>query len=181
MLPRFAILALLTLPLTACDEQARSDLRRNIGFGQAEPEQPAGPRPPAVSPLVQPIETAAAEPRPVPTVEPLTYRTTAFAAGGNAPFWNVQINGNSATYRTAENGDGRQIPVNRLTFNNGVEYIGVLDGRPFVVNLRAARCRDSVSGTRFPLTAKLTVRGTPQPGCAAPAEPVLEAAVPAAG
>ncbi|MGR3419713.1 MAG: COG3650 family protein, partial [Paracoccus sp. (in: a-proteobacteria)] len=129
-----------------------------------------GPRPPAVSPLEQPIETGAMAPRPIPTVEPLTYRTTAFAASGNEPFWSVQINGNTATYRTPENGDGRGIQVNRLTFDEGVEYIGVLDGRPFALNLRAARCRDSMSGKRMPLTARLTVTGDQYTGCAAPAQ-----------
>ncbi|MEE2862155.1 MAG: hypothetical protein VYB46_15280 [Pseudomonadota bacterium] len=170
MFPRLALLALMTLPLAACDGQAMTDLRRTVGLDQPEPEQPTGPRPPAVSPLEQPIETGAMAPRPIPTVEPLTYRTTAFAASGNEPFWSVQINGNTATYRTPENGDGRGIQVNRLTFDEGVEYIGVLDGRPFALNLRAARCRDSMSGKRMPLTARLTVTGDQYTGCAAPAQ-----------
>nr|WP_111301688.1 hypothetical protein [Paracoccus saliphilus] len=178
LFPRFALLALMSLPLAACDSTAMTDLRRNIGLdaGAAEPEVPEGPRPPAVSPLVQPIETGGAAPKPVPTVEPLTYRNTAFAARGNEPFWSVDIAGNTATYRTPEDEEGRQIQVNRLTFNNGVEYIGVLEGRPFVVNLRAARCRDSMSGKRFPLTARLTVSGQSHTGCGTPAQPAPAAA-----
>ncbi|WP_176562715.1 hypothetical protein [Paracoccus liaowanqingii] len=170
MFPRLASLALLILPLAACDTQALSDLRRGIGLDQAaaEPEVPAGPRPPAVSPLEQPIETAEAPPRPVSMAEPLTYRNTAFLAGGNEPAWTVEIAGNTATYRTPDSPSGRQIPVNRLVFNQGVEYIGVLNGRPFVVNLRAERCRDSMSGARLPLTARLTVAGEAQPGCGTP-------------
>lgn len=191
MLPRLASLALLILPLAACDTQALSDLRRGIGLDQAEaqPEQPAGPRPPAVSPLEEPIETAGAAPRPVSMAEPLTYRNTAFLAGGNEPAWTVEISGNTATYRTSDSPSGREIPVNRLVFNQGVEYIGVLNGRPFVVNLRAARCRDSLSGARLPLTARLTVAGEARPGCgtpgaapapveAAPVEAAPEAAAP---
>ena len=171
--PRFALLALMTLPLAACDSAAMTDLRRNIGLdaAEAEPQVPEGPRPPAVSPLVQPIETGGAAPKPVPTVEPVTYRNTAFTARGNEPFWSVDIAGSTATYRTPENQDGRQIQVNRLTFDSGVEYIGVLNGQPFVVNLRAARCRDSMSGKRFPLTARLTVSGQTAAGCGAPAGP----------
>lgn len=171
MFPRFALLALLTLPLAACDGQAMTDFRRSVGLEEPAPEQPAGPRPPAVSPLVEPIETGAATPRPIPTVEPLTYRNTAFVASGNAPDWSVQINGNTATYRTAEDIDGRQIQVNRLTFDEGVEYIGVLNGRPFALNLRAARCRDSATRARMPLTARLTVQGEQLPGCAQAAQP----------
>lgn len=171
--PRFALLALISLPLAACDSAAMTDLRRNIGLEQAEaePEVPEGPRPPAISPLVQPIETGGAAPRPVSTVEPLTYRNAAFVAGGNEPFWNVQISGDTATYRTPENQEGRQIQVNRLTFASGVEYIGVLNGQPFVVNLRTGRCRDDMSGERLPLTARLTVSGQTQTGCGAPAQP----------
>ncbi|WP_410217824.1 hypothetical protein [Paracoccus sp. (in: a-proteobacteria)] len=170
--PRLALLALLTLPLAACDSEAVTDLRRNIGIdrAEAEPEVPAGPRPPAVSPLEQPIETGAAAARPIPTVEPLTYNSTAFVAGGNEPAWSVEISGNTATYRTAEDQTGRQIQVNRLLFDKGVEYIGVLEGRPFVVNMRAERCRDSGIRKRQPLTARLTVTGQTIAGCASPAQ-----------
>lgn len=180
MFSRLAFLALLTLPLVACDSQAMSDLRRGVGLDQPEPEPevPAGPRPPAVSPLQQPIETGAASPRPVPTAEPLTAGTTAFVARGNEPFWNVQISGNTATYRTPDNQDGRRITVNRLVFDQGVEYIGVLNGRPFVVNMRAAECQDSMADERFPLTARLTVSGATLTGCASPAQPVAATAAP---
>ncbi|WP_304615682.1 hypothetical protein [Paracoccus sp. (in: a-proteobacteria)] len=170
MFPRFALVALLTLPLAACDSEAMTDLRRNIGLGaeaEPQPETPAGPRPPAVSPLVQPIETGT-EARPVATVEPVTYRAEAFVARGNEPFWNVQVAGNTATYRTPENQSGRAIQVNRLNFAGGVEYIGVLGGRPFVLNLRPGECQDSMADERFPLTARLTVQGQTRTGCAAP-------------
>ncbi|MFN4102196.1 MAG: hypothetical protein ACK4GT_20745 [Pararhodobacter sp.] len=170
MFPRFTLIALLTLPLAACDNEAMTDLRRNLGMeaAEAQPEEPAGPRPPAVSPLEQPIETGTAAPKPVATVEPLTYRATAFVARGNEPFWNVQVAGNTATYRTPENQNGRQIQVNRLAFAGGVEYIGVLNGRPFVLNMRPGECQDSMADERFPLTARLTVSGNTVAGCASP-------------
>ncbi|WCQ98527.1 COG3650 family protein [Paracoccus aestuarii] len=168
---RLAMLALLTLPLAACDSEAMTDLRRGVGLDrteEAQPAQPEGPRPPAVSPLVEPIETGAEPPRALSTAEPLTYRATAFVARGNEPDWNVQISGNTATYRTPDTPNGRQIQVNRLVFDRGVEYIGVLNGRPFVVNMRAAPCQDTMSDERFPLTARLTVTGQTRTGCAAP-------------
>lgn len=169
MFPRFALAAMMTLPIAACDSEAMTDLRRNIGMEATEEAaaEPAGPRPPAVSPLVQPIETGAA-PRPVATVEPLTYRATAFIARGNEPFWNVQVAENAAIYRTPDNQSGRQIQVNRINFAGGVEYVGVLNGRPFVLNMRPAACQDSMSDERFPLTARLTVSGQTRTGCAAP-------------
>lgn len=182
MFPRIALIALMTLPLAACDSEAMTDLRRNLGMeeaAEAQPEEPEGPRPPAVSPLVAPIETGATAPAPVPTVEPLTYQATAFVARGNEPFWNVQVAGNTATYRTPENQNGRQIQVNRLAFAGGVEYIGVLNGQPFVLNMRPGRCQDSMADQRFPLTARLTVRGNTVEGCAAPGTPAAPAATPA--
>lgn len=184
--PRLAMLALMTLPLAACDSEAMTDLRRNVGLEQApaEPEEPAGPRPPAVSPLEQPIETGAGA-RAIATAEPLTYRATAFVARGNEPDWNVQISGTTAVYRTPDTPNGRQIAVSRIVFDRGVEYIGVLGGRPFVVNLRAAECQDSMSGDRSALTARLTVSGQTRTGCAAPGQtPTAETAAeasPAAG
>lgn len=176
MFPRLALAALMTLPLAACDSAAMTDLRRNVGLEPAEttPAEPAGPRPPAVSPLEQPIETGDAA-QPVSTAEPLTYNAAAFVAGGNAPDWNVQVAGDTATYRTAENTTGRQVQVNRIVFASGVEYIGVLDGRPFVLNMRAERCQDSVTRERYALTARLTVSGQPYGGCAMTAQPAAPA------
>ncbi|MFN3276489.1 MAG: COG3650 family protein [Paracoccus sp. (in: a-proteobacteria)] len=173
MIMRFTLLALLTLPLAACDGEAMSDLRRNLGIDEAEapPEEPTGPRPPAVSPLVAPIETGEAAATPVAIIEPLTAQATAFVARGNEPFWNVQVAGNTATYRTPENQNGRQIQVNRLSFAGGVEYIGVLGGRPFVLNMRPGQCQDSMADQRFPLTARLTVSGNTVEGCASPGTP----------
>lgn len=181
---RLALLALISLPLTACDTQTMTDLRRNIGLDQPEPEpeEPAKPRAPAVSPLVQPIETGTPG-KPIPTAEPLTYRATNFVARGNEPFWNVEIAGNTATYRTPENQSGRKISVNRLVFDRGVEYIGVLNDRPFVVNMTATECQDTMADQKYPLTARLTVSGQTQQGCASvaqPAEAAAEADAPAA-
>ncbi|MBU2958084.1 hypothetical protein Q4511_10375 [Paracoccus sp. 1_MG-2023] len=164
---RLALLALITLPLAGCDSAAMTDLRRNIGLEEAapEPQDPAQPRPPAVSPLEQPIETGAEAPRAIPGAEPLTYNATAFVARGNEPFWNVEISGGSATYRTPDNQNGRSVSVDRIVFADGVEYVGVLDGRPFVVNLRAQECQDTMADEKFPLTASLTVRGQKLSGC----------------
>ena len=178
---RLALLALISLPLTACDTQSMADLRRNIGLDQSEPEaeDPAKPRPPAVSPLVEPIETGTAPARPIPTAEPLTYRATNFVARGNEPFWNVEIGGTSATYRTPENQSGRQIEVRRIVFDRGVEYIGVLNDRPFVLNMTATECQDTMADQKYPLTARLTVSGQTQQGCASVAQPVAAAETPA--
>lgn len=170
MTPRLALIALMTLPLAACDGASLP------GLGKSEPQVDGHKGPPGVSPLEQPIETGA-EAKPVSTAEAATYNTTAFSARGNEPFWAVDVAGNTAIYKTPDNQNGRPIRVNRLTFAQGVEYVGVHAGRPFVLNVRAAQCQDSMSGDRFPFTARLTVSGRSNAGCAGPASPEVAQAV----
>lgn len=169
MTPRLALIALLTLPLAACEGV-------NLP-GQDEPQIEGHKGPPGVSPLEQAIETGAAESRAVSTAEASTYNTAAFSARGNEPFWAVDVAGNTAIYKTPENQRGTAIRVDRIAFAEGVEYIGVHRGRPFTVNIRAARCQDSMSGDRFPMSATVTVAGNVQRGCAGPATAEVAQAV----
>ncbi|WP_207472260.1 COG3650 family protein, partial [Paracoccus fontiphilus] len=170
MTPRLALIALMTLPLAACEGV-------NLpGLGTAEPEVQGHKGPPGVSPLEQPIETGA-EVKPVSTAEASTYNTAAFSARGNEPFWAVDVAGSTAIYKTPDNQKGRPIRVNRLAFAQGVEYVGVHAGRPFVLNIRAAECEDSMSGQDFPFTARLTVSGRSEAGCASAASAEVAQAV----
>ena len=170
MTPRLAFIALMTLPLAACDGA-------NLpGLGGAQPQVQGHQGPPGVSPLEQPIETGA-EVRPVSTAEAATYNTAAFSARGNEPFWAVDVAGSTAIYKTPDNQRGRPIRVNRLNFAQGVEYVGVHAGRPFVLNIRATECQDSMSGQDFPFTARLTVSGSSNTGCAGPATAEVAQAV----
>lgn len=171
MNPRFALLALMSLPLAACDEAAMADLRQGIGMESEEPqpEEPAKPRPPAVSPLEVPIETGTAEAKPAVNANAETLNTTAFVARGNEPFWSVEVSGNTAIYKTPGNQSGRKVNVSRLTFAQGVEYVGTMDGLVFKVSFRGADCTDSMSGEEFPMSASLTARGKTHNGCAVPA------------
>ncbi|MBK4217209.1 hypothetical protein JJJ17_14855 [Paracoccus caeni] len=169
MTPRLALIALLTLPIAACE---------GINLpGQEEPQVEGHKGPPGVSPLEQAIETGAEEGRALSTAEATTYNTAAFSARGNEPFWAVDVAGNTAIYKTPENQRGTAIRVDRIAFAEGVEYIGVHRGRPFTVNIRAARCQDSMSGDRFPMTATVTVAGNVQRGCAGPASAEVAQAV----
>ncbi|MTD98833.1 hypothetical protein GIY56_00860 [Paracoccus sp. YIM 132242] len=170
MTPRLALIALMTLPLAACEGMNLPQL------GNAEPQVQGHKGPPGVSPLEQPIETGA-EIRPVSTAEPATYNTAAFSARGNEPFWAVDVAGGTAIYKTPDNQKGRPIRVNRLAFAQGVEYVGVHAGRPFVLNVRAAPCQDSMADQDFPFTARLTVSGRTETGCASAATPEVAQAV----
>lgn len=162
MSPRFAFLALLTLTLAACDGA-------NLpGMGTDTAVEDGHKGPPGVSPLEQPIETGEGA-APVATVDPETYNTAAFSARGNEPFWSVDVAGNTALYKTPDNQRGRAVRVNRITFAEGVEYVGVLGGSAFALTVRGTDCRDDMSGQKFPMTATLKVGSRVNNGCAAPA------------
>ncbi|SEN70276.1 hypothetical protein SAMN04489859_101381 [Paracoccus alcaliphilus] len=169
--PRLTVLALLTLPLAACDGAGLP------GLGSEQPQVEGHRGPPTVSPTEAPIETGEAEGRPIATAEARTHNTAAFSARGNEPFWAVDLAGNTAIYKTPSNQRGQAVRVNRLTFAEGVEYVGVLGGRPFVVNIRGTDCQDSMSGERFPMSASLTVSGRSERGCAGPASAEVAQAV----
>lgn len=171
MTPRLAFVALMTLPLAACGGIDLPGLRTPDATAAAGHKGPPG-----VSPLEQPIETGG-EARPVSTAEASTYNTAAFSARGNEPFWAVDVAGGTAIYKTPDNQKGRPIRVNRLAFAQGVEYVGVHAGRPFVLNVRAGKCEDGMSGQDFPFIARLTVSGRSDTGCAAPATAEVAQAV----
>ncbi|MFV0384154.1 hypothetical protein [Paracoccus sp. (in: a-proteobacteria)] len=165
---RYAFIALVTLPLAACD---------GLGMrGQDQPDAPAHSGPPAVSPLEVPIETGAAEPRAVSTAEASTLNTTAFSARGNDTSWAVDAAGSTAIYKSAPDQRGQAVRVNRLTFAEGVEYVGIVGGSPFALTVRGGACRDG-AGQKFPMTATLKVRGRTSSGCASPATAEVAAAV----
>lgn len=171
MSSRLALIALMTLSLAACEGTGLPGLD-----SQKEPVVEGHKGPPGVSPLQAPIETGG-ETRPVSTAEASTFNTAAFSARGNEPFWSVDASGSTALHKTPENQKGRAVRVNRLAFAEGVEYIGVLNGRPFVLNIRGTACEDDMSGQKFPMTATLTVSGRSNKGCAAPASAEVAAAV----
>lgn len=166
---RYAFLALVTLPLAACDGVS---LR-----GDGQPDVAAHSGPPAISPLEVPIETGTGTARQVATADAATMNTAAFSARGNEPFWAVDVAGRTALYKTPQNQKGRAVRVKRLTFAEGVEYVGSYAGRPFALTVRSGRCQDSMSGERFSMTAMLKVSGRSMQGCAGPASAEVANAV----
>ena len=180
---RFA-LVLLPLALAACDEQAMKDLRmpwdKPLDAAPAATTPPVDPMKtplvdPAVSPRDVPIE-AAGDQKAVATAESETLNTAAFTARGNEPFWRIDVSGNTAKYQTPENQKGRNIAVNRIVYASGVEYIGVLDGAPFSLNISGKDCVDDMSGEKFPMSAALRIGSRHHNGCASPAEAAAPAA-----
>lgn len=131
--------------------------------------RPQDARPPEVSPLDQPIEVAVGE--QAATADGVTNVVTAFVAHGTEPGWTVSVAGKTATYERID-ARARKVTVNRLAYAKGVEYIGVLNDRPFVLNIRGTECADLSSGEKHEFTATLTVSGHDYKGCASRAEQV---------
>lgn len=165
--PALAVLSL-TLALGACGE---------LPFGQSEtaPEAPGHSGPPTVSPVDQPIETGS-EGAAVSTAESSTMNTAIFRAVGTEPFWAVTAGSDTAVYeRPGQRSVG--VSVRRITYGRGVEFIGVMNGRPFTLNLQAAACSDGMSDTKYPFTARISAGGQRMTGCAGPTDTMPKAQV----
>lgn len=179
MLRRAAVALVLPLALAGC-----GDLLDDLdlpGFGRKDEAAtaatpPAAAQPPAVSPLEVPIEVTGAQ-KPVGTANAETVNVAAFTARGNQPAWWVSVNGDKALLKR-EGARDATITVNRVNFAQGVEFAGTLGGAVFSLTVRAGTCKDSLSGTRWPMSATVRWGGQGYAGCAAPAggEPEMPAA-----
>lgn len=172
MSSRFALVALMSLTLAACEGTGLPGMSAK----DATPAEQGHKGPPKVSPLEAPIETGG-EIGAVATADARTLNVTAFSARGNEPFWSVDVAGRTALYKTPDNQKGRAVRVDRLTFAGGVEYVGVLNGKPFALTIRGRDCTDDMSGQKFPMLAELKVSSRRNTGCAAPAAPEVAQAV----
>ncbi|RDW11792.1 hypothetical protein, partial [Paracoccus thiocyanatus] len=157
----FAVLSM-TVALAACGE---------LPFQKSEPEAPGHSGPPNVSPLEQPIETGA-EGKPVATAESSTMSTAMFRAAGNG--WAVTAADKTAVYeRSGARSVG--VTVRRMVYGGGVEFIGLMNGSVFALNIQAAECGTGSDKTRF--TARLRVGSQRLEGCATPTDTMPKAQV----
>jgi uncharacterized membrane protein len=93
-------------------------------------------------------------------------------ARGNEPFWNVQVRGTEAVWRTPEivdkinyfDGGWEGDPEGELIFEarrdgvDGVEYLRL--------RITPEECRDTMAGAYFPFTARVELGGQEWVGCA---------------
>lgn len=154
------------LALAACVDPFAELTKKSPEAAEQAP-RPQDARPPEVSPLDQPIEVAVGE--PAATADGVTNAVAGFVANGNEPFWTVNVSGTKARYITPST-KPRTITVRRISYAGGVEYIGVLNEKPFVLNISNAACADDMSGEKFDFTATLKAYGHTNKGCAAAAE-----------
>ena len=163
--PALAALSM-TLAVAACGD---------LPFGQSEPETPAHSGPPTVSPLDQPIQTSD-EGRAISTAEAATMNTALFRASGNGGAWAVTAGNDMAVLeRAGQRSVG--VPVRRITYAQGVEFIGQMNGRTFTVNIRAQECTEAGSRQKQPFTARVSAAGQRLEGCAGPTDTMPTAQV----
>ena len=145
----FAALALAGL-LVACNAEETVDPQD----GATAPDTTASPAP--VDASAPPATTANS-----PMVD-----VTAFIAGGNEPFWSVEVDGDALIYSTPEQMPGLVLQATREARDGNVVYRGEHDGREFELELRDQPCQDSMSGWRHDFTARFDWGATTMTGCA---------------
>lgn len=172
---RFALVALPFL-LTACGPQA------GLNFPWAKqpeaapavpapvPPKPGIPEPTGASPLAQPLEIAGAQ-TPRATANAATHKVEHIGAKGAD--WQVVVHGGGATF-TGSNGKSTVVGVKRISYAGGLEYAGVMNGKPFVLHLTPVACEG------MPMTANLRANGNRLTGCATEIAPAPAPVIPKA-
>lgn len=158
---RFALLAL-PFALAACDENTRMpwDPPEPVAEAPAEPAPPHIPEPTGAAPTQQPLEIEGARAK-VATAEAETLAVTDLVASGEG--WTAAVQGSTARFERA-GAAPVNVTVRRIPYSRGVEYIGTLGGRPFVLRINPQDCGDQ------PLTALVRAGADSYPGCASPAQ-----------
>lgn len=152
----FAALSV-TVALAACGELP---FQKSDSASDA-PAAPAHSGPPSVSPIEQPIETGS-ETIAVATAEARTMGTAIFRASGAG--WTVTAGDKLAVLeRAGQRSVG--VTVRRLTYGNGVEFAGVMNGAPFTLNVQATECR-TADGKTQPFSARVRAGSQRMTGCA---------------
>ena len=88
-------------------------------------------------------------------------------AFGTEPFWGARIEGRCITYSHPDDQDGTRVWTRYSGSGGGSSWSGALDGRPFILRVRAQpKCSDGMSDRRYPYAVDLTVGGEKRTGCA---------------
>jgi uncharacterized membrane protein len=85
---------------------------------------------------------------------------------GTEPFWGGEVQFGTLTWKTPEDPDGVQIPVERFAGRNGLGFNGMLEAMPFELAISEAPCRDGMSDRTYPFTATVRHGTTTLNGCA---------------
>ena len=75
---------------------------------------------------------------------------------GTEPFWNVEIEGDEATFSSPENLEGTSFPVERFAGLNGISFSGRLEGESFDAMVTPGDCSDGMSDRTYPYTVTIS-------------------------
>ena len=88
-------------------------------------------------------------------------------AVGTEPFWGARIEGRCVTYSHPDDQDGTRVWTRYTGTGDGGSWSGALNGRPFILRVRAEpNCSDGMSDQRYPYAVDLVVGGERRLGCA---------------
>ena len=87
-------------------------------------------------------------------------------AGGNEPFWSVEVDGDALVYSTPEQMPGIELEAQRSDLEDTALFTGEHVGTPFTLEIDTAPCQDSMSGWDHPFTASFSWGGQTMTGCA---------------
>lgn len=92
-------------------------------------------------------------------------------ARGNEPFWNVQVTGTRALFRSPEELAGVEYEQGEWQpIDDGWRFqaspVGAPGARPLTLEVRLGRCSDTMSGARYPFLAVLERDELTAEGCA---------------
>jgi putative lipoprotein len=90
-----------------------------------------------------------------------------FRAFGNEPFWSVKISGTGIAVTRPDDAEPPWFPlVEPMLEPSATRYISRKGERTIDVVVRAGRCRDTMSGAYFNLSAEMQLDGRTYVGCA---------------
>ena len=117
--------------------------------------------------VVAPAGPAAATVEPVTPAPPAGEApVTRFVAHGNEPFWSVEVEDTTLTWKTPELQAGRTLIAERSADANGVKLTGKDGDKDFSLDIGSKPCSDGMSDETFEFTALWNYDGSTMSGCA---------------
>lgn len=89
-----------------------------------------------------------------------------FVAHGNEPFWAVEVDGTTLTWKTPEMPEGRKLVAERSAHAQGVNFTGKDGDKDFTLDIIGKQCSDGMSDETFEFTASWNYGGNTMTGCA---------------
>ena len=114
--------------------------------------------------VLGPVRTADAD--AIPTAAPARLGPD-YVAGFNEPFYSFTSEDTGLLVKSPDQPEGTMVAATRTPIDGGTRFEGMLDAKPFTLEITAGACRDDMSGLAFSHDARLIFgNAKPQTGCA---------------